>query len=181
MGEYSDFKIQDWTPEHVRGFIGSLCESPHITEAQLEEINQKVDQDGIRGTTLLQNLDNLSGLFGDALRDVPPALVGGFRTAIVDTHRKAQDEEMPDGGENYAPVNDYHITFKEGRRQVSIRVSADMTLQHVIGLYIAKEGGDGKFEVTDSHRQLKKSKTLKELGLTVDGCTVNIIGKNNGG
>eukprot|EP01084_Bolivina_argentea_P159014 276959_1 len=144
MTDWANVNIQDWSPEQVRSFIQTKCEPAPISDAQLEAIQQKVDQAGIDGPTLLNNINELSTLFGEAFQNIEAPLQRGFRQEIMHEHQQSQQRQMPGvGGQNFAPQTDYEIIFREGiQPPVPIRVTAQMTLAAVIQLYVDREGGD---------------------------------------
>eukprot|EP00483_Globobulimina_turgida_P011689 UN11711 len=174
--------IRDWDENDVKKWISKLIEPAAVSQEQLNKIYIKIDSDGIDGSKLVAKSDNLTGLFGDAVADVPPALLTGLAHKIQDKVQEDHDSGNSGAGGNYAPSTDYTLIFREGiKKPVSIVVSADMTLEAAKQLYLAKEGGPTNFKLHDSYKECTLSKTLQKLGLTTDGCSVNIIGRNHGG
>eukprot|EP00484_Ammonia_sp_Unknown_P011488 CAMPEP_0197052262 /NCGR_PEP_ID=MMETSP1384-20130603/26764_1 /TAXON_ID=29189 /ORGANISM="Ammonia sp." /LENGTH=182 /DNA_ID=CAMNT_0042484947 /DNA_START=92 /DNA_END=640 /DNA_ORIENTATION=- len=182
MADWQTINIHEWTSEHVKQFIQKKCEPAAVPEELLEGILQQVDKEGINGTTLITKQDSLPELFGPAVAAVPPAMLTAFKKDIKAEYKKAQDRDPAgDAGKNFAPQSKYNIVFREGiKKPVSVQVTADMTLQQVKDLFVKESRGDANFTLAN-HKELTLTKTLRELGLTEDGCAINIVSKNRGG
>eukprot|EP00484_Ammonia_sp_Unknown_P027817 CAMPEP_0197045128 /NCGR_PEP_ID=MMETSP1384-20130603/21060_1 /TAXON_ID=29189 /ORGANISM="Ammonia sp." /LENGTH=183 /DNA_ID=CAMNT_0042476695 /DNA_START=40 /DNA_END=591 /DNA_ORIENTATION=- len=183
MGDWNNIDIAKWTPEHVKRFISAQCEAAQLSEEQAEEINQVVVRDGISGPILMSNLDTIPQLLGPAVANIPAPMIRGFKQAITNQRRKAQEQGVAgvEVGGNYAASTDYILYFKEGLKQTPISVTADITLAKAKEFFLEKEAGNSDFRLQDGRKGLNINKTLRELGLTSNPCTVNIVGRNNGG